>query len=164
MRCPFCYDNNDKVIDSRAADGGKVIRRRRQCLACGKRFTTREMVDDNVRLTVIKKDGSRMPYERVKVVKGLEAALYKRTVSALQVSQLVDEVEEDLFRRGDKEIPSLDIGRLVAGKLRQLDAVAYLRFASVYLDLKDVDDLIAEAEDVKASTPPPPGPDQGALF
>ena len=164
MRCPFCHDNQDKVIDSRAADGGKVIRRRRQCLACGKRFTTRELVDDSVRLTVVKKDASRVPYERAKLIKGIEVALYKRKVPAEAITQLVDEVEDELFRQGSKEVPSLDIGQRVSGKLKRLDAVAYIRYASVYMQFGDVDDLIAEAQEVKAAIADPPEPDQGALF
>lgn len=164
MRCPFCGANDDKVIDSRASDGGRAIRRRRHCNTCAKRFTTREAIDDQVRLTVIKRDGSRMPYDRQKVLAGVEAACYKRPVPAEALVQLADEVEELLGRQGEREVPSADIGRAVAEKLKRLDPVAYLRFASVYLQFKDVDDIIAEAVEVKASTPPPPRPDQGELF
>ncbi len=164
MRCPFCHDNDDKVIDSRATDSGKAIRRRRQCNACGKRFTTRELVEENVRMTVVKKDGSRMPYDRQKMLAGLQNACYKRTVSVEQLTGAVEQVEEELFRRGEREVASLDIGRLLAGKLKAIDPVAYLRFASVYMEFKDIDDLISEAQEVKAQQPPPPEPDQGQLF
>jgi transcriptional repressor NrdR len=164
MRCPYCHDNDDKVIDSRATDGGKAIRRRRECNACGKRFTTYEHIEEQVRLAVIKKDGTRVPYDRQKMLLGLQKACYKRPVPLEQLSLVVDEVEDELFRRGEKEIPSLDIGRMLAERLKRIDPVAYLRFASVYMQFKDIDDLMAEAREVKASQQPPPAPDQGKLF
>jgi transcriptional repressor NrdR len=164
MRCPYCHDNDDKVIDSRATDGGKAIRRRRECNACGKRFTTYEHIEEQVRLAVIKKDGTRVPYDRQKMLLGLQKACYKRPVPLEQLSLVVDEVEDELFRRGEKEIPSLDIGRMLADRLKRIDQVAYLRFASVYMQFKDIDDLMAEARDIKASQQPPAPPDQGKLF
>ncbi len=164
MRCPFCHDNNDKVIDSRSAESGAVIRRRRQCLACGKRFTTYEHVETNTKLSVIKKDGARVPYDRQKMLTGLEKACYKRAVPSDQLSHIVDEVEEEIFRRGGREIQALDIGRMLANKLKQLDQVAYIRFASVYMDFKDIDDLLAEAQEVQAARPVKPLRNQALLF
>ncbi|MEM0914010.1 MAG: transcriptional regulator NrdR [Planctomycetota bacterium] len=164
MRCPLCGADDDKVIDSRAADGGRTIRRRRQCKHCGKRFTTRETVDDTIRLTVIKKDGSRVPYERAKVSASVEAACYKRTVPADSILSLTDKVEEELIRTGQREVQSLEIGRRVMNHLRGLDGVAYVRFASIYLRFNDIDDFIAEAQELRDATPAEPGPDQAALF
>jgi len=164
MRCPFCGDNKDKVIDSRAADGGRVIRRRRQCRACNQRFTTYEHVENNSRLAVIKRDGTRVPYDRQKIMVGLERACYKRPVRAEQLQQLVDAVEEELFRSNEREIESIAIGRAVSDRLKRLDQVAYVRYASVYKAFRDLDDLLDEVRDVLESTPSPEPPDQGRLF
>jgi len=164
MRCPFCHDNQDKVIDSRATEGGKAIRRRRQCLACGKRFTTFEHVEEHVKLSVIKRDRTRVPYDRSKVLGGAQKACYKRPVSIEQLNELVDSVEEELFRRGEREVESLEIGRMLAERLKRLDPVAYVRFVSVYLPMRTIDDLLAEAQQVKETHVPPPPPDQGTLF
>lgn len=163
MRCPFCQADHDKVIDSRATDGGQAIRRRRECLKCGKRFTTYEHVEHNNRLVVIKKDGSRVPYDRNKVLSGLEKACFKRPVSAETMQKLIDDVEEELFRRGEREVEALDIGRAVADKLKRVDQVAYVRFASVYKQFRDLDDLLDEVRDVLQSSQPEP-PNQGRLF
>src|SRR5690606_37647810 len=133
---------DDKVIDSRAADGGRSIRRRRQCLGCNRRFTTYEHVESTNRLAVIKKDGSRVPFDREKILAGLQKACYKRPVSAETINRIVDEVEEETFRTYDKEVASLDIGRIVADKLKRLDQVAYVRYASVYKQFRDIDDLL----------------------
>ena len=164
MRCPFCGDNNDKVIDSRATDAGRVIRRRRQCLVCNKRFTTYEHVEETSRLAVIKRDGARVPYDPQKIITGLERACYKRPIRAEQLKQLVEAVEEQLFSSGDREVESLDIGRAVAERLKHLDQVAYVRYASVYKAFKDIDDLLDEVRDVIESTSQPEVPDQGKLF
>ncbi|MEM6334525.1 MAG: transcriptional regulator NrdR [Planctomycetota bacterium] len=164
MRCPFCGADDDKVIDSRAADGGRAIRRRRQCNNCHKRFTTREAVDDTIRLTVIKKDGSRVPYERAKVSASVEAACYKRAVPAEAILALRDRVEDELFKTGKREIESLEIGRRVMDHLRHLDGVAYVRFASIYLRFNDIDDFINEAQELREALPESPSPDQQALF
>ena len=163
MRCHFCGANDDKVVDSRAADGGRVIRRRRECLACGKRFTTYENIEPNVRLSVVKKDGTRVPYDRQKMLGGLEKACYKRPVSAQAMLQLVDEVEEELFRRNDREIEAIEIGRAIADRLRGIDQVAYVRFASVYKQFRDLDDLLDEVREVLESAQPE-APGQGRLF
>lgn len=144
MRCPFCKEDRDKVIDSRSSDAGRVIRRRRQCLACRKRFTTYEKIGESFRLYVVKKDNSRVPYDRDKIIAGLQKACYKRPVSAEQVRQIADRVEEDIFRNFDKEVSSSFIGENVMKYLRGVDNVAYIRFASVYRDFKDAGDLIDE--------------------
>src|SRR5438105_4852204 len=134
MRCPFCEADKEslKVIDSRTCEGGRAIRRRRECLACEKRFTTYERVEQQIRLTVVKKDGSRVPWDRGKILNGLERACFKRPVQTEALQQAVDEVEEEIFKTCDKEVPSTDIGRVVTEKLRRIDQVAYVRFASVY--------------------------------
>ncbi len=144
MRCPFCKEEQDKVIDSRSSDGGRIIRRRRQCLACNKRFTTYEKTSESFRMYVIKKDNSRVPYDREKIIAGLQKACYKRSVSAEQVRQIADKVEEDVFKNFDKEVTSSFIGESVIKHLRDVDKVAYIRFASVYRDFKDAGEFIDE--------------------
>jgi transcriptional repressor NrdR len=144
VRCPFCKEDRDKVIDSRSSDGGRIIRRRRQCLACKKRFTTYEKTSDSFKMYVIKKDDSRVPYDREKVIAGLQKACYKRPVSAEQIRQIADKVEEDIFRNFDKEVTSSFVGESVIRHLRDVDKVAYIRFASVYRDFKDAGELIDE--------------------
>ena len=144
MRCPFCKEDRDKVIDSRSSDGGRIIRRRRQCLACRKRFTTYEKTSDSFKMYVIKKDNSRVPYDREKIIAGLQKACYKRPVSAEQIRQIADKVEEDIFRNFDKEVTSSFVGENVIRHLRDVDKVAYIRFASVYRDFKDAGELIEE--------------------
>lgn len=162
MRCPFCDANEDKVIDSRSADEGKVIRRRRECTACHRRFTTYERVEEAVKLMVVKKDGSRVPYNRAKLVRGIEMACYKRRVSAEQIAALVDSVEEALFRNYEREVDSIEIGRIVADRLRTLDQVAYVRFASVYKQFRNLEDLLEEVREVMVR--PGEEKDQGQLF
>jgi transcriptional repressor NrdR len=144
VRCPFCKVDRDKVLDSRSSDEGRVIRRRRQCLACKKRFTTYEKTGESFKMFVIKKDNSRIPYDREKVIAGLQKACYKRPVSAEQVRQIADRVEEDIFRNFDKEVTSDFIGQSAIKHLRDVDKVAYIRFASVYRDFKDAGELIEE--------------------
>ena len=144
MRCPFCKEEQDKVIDSRSSDGGRIIRRRRQCLSCNKRFTTYEKTSESFRMYVIKKDNSRVPYDREKVIVGLQKACYKRPVSAEQIRLIADKVEEDIFKNFDKEVTSSFIGESVITHLREVDKVAYIRFASVYRDFKDAGEFIDE--------------------
>jgi transcriptional repressor NrdR len=144
VRCPFCKEDRDRVVDSRSSESGRVIRRRRQCLVCKRRFTTYEKAGESFKLYVIKKDNMRVPYEREKVVGGLQKACYKRPVSTEQVQQIADKVEEDIFRNFDKEVSSAFIGESVMRHLRDIDKVAYIRFASVYRDFKDADELIEE--------------------
>ena len=164
MRCPFCRDDNDKVIDSRAIDAGRAIRRRRHCLSCGKRFTTYEQLEQSTGLTVIKRDGTRVPFERAKIRAGLEKACYKRPVSAEQLEALVTAVEDELYRRGQREVPALDIGHVTAAGLRELDAVAYVRFASVYKQFQDVGEFAQEAQEVLEHRTRRGTRDQGTLF
>jgi transcriptional repressor NrdR len=144
MRCPFCKEDQDKVIDSRSSDNGRTIRRRRQCLVCKRRFTTYEKVNETFRLFVVKKDNSRIPYERDKVISGLQKACYKRQVSAEQIQQIADKVEESIFKNFDKEVSSAFVGESVMKQLRKVDKVAYIRFASIYRDFRDAGELIKE--------------------
>ena len=144
MRCPFCKENQDRVIDSRSSDGGRVIRRRRQCLLCKRRFTTYEKVGESFKLYVVKKDNSRVPYDRDKIISGLQKACYKRPVSAEQIQRVADKAEETIFRTFDKEVSSAFIGESVMKHLRRVDKVAYIRFASIYRDFKDAGELIKE--------------------
>jgi transcriptional repressor NrdR len=156
--CPFCKEDSDKVIDSRSSDGGRIIRRRRQCLACKKRFTTYEKTGESFKMYVIKKDDSRVPYDREKVVAGLQKACYKRPVSVEQIRQIADRVEEDIFRNFDKEVTSSFVGESVIKHLRDVDKVAYIRFASVYRDFKDAGELIDEVSQAISQTDYGPQP------
>ena len=144
MRCPFCKEDQDKVIDSRSSDNGRTIRRRRECLVCERRFTTYEKVNETFRLFVVKKDNTRVPYDRDKVISGLQKACYKRTITAEQIQQIADKVEESIFRNFDKEVSSAFVGESVMKQLRKVDKVAYIRFASIYRDFKDAGELIKE--------------------
>jgi transcriptional repressor NrdR len=144
VKCPYCKENRDKVIDSRSSEAGRVIRRRRQCLACTRRFTTYEKAGESFKLNVIKKDNSRVPYDREKVISGLQKACYKRSVSAEQIQQIADKVEEDIFRHSDKEVSSKFIGQSSMKHLKAVDKVAYIRFASVYRQFTDAGELIDE--------------------
>ncbi|MBK8915975.1 MAG: transcriptional repressor NrdR [Phycisphaerales bacterium] len=148
MRCPYCKANDDKVIDSRASDGGASIRRRRECLKCQRRYTTYERMEETIRLAVIKRDGSRMPYDRSKIIEGIRHAAYKRPVSSERIEQIADEVEEYLVSKFEREVSSQSIGERIAQVLRRVDKVAYVRFASVYRQFEDVGDFIDEAQDV----------------
>jgi transcriptional repressor NrdR len=143
MRCPFCGKENTRVIDSRPADDGLSIRRRRQCDECDKRFTTYEKVEA-IPLVVIKKDLSREPYDRSKIESGIFRSCHKRPVSVDQINALVDDIESQIFNMEIKEVPSSTIGEIIMDKLRTLDAVAYVRFASVYREFKDVNTFMAE--------------------
>lgn len=143
MKCPFCNAADTKVIDSRPADDNASIRRRRQCETCGKRFTTYEKLE-TMPLMIIKKDNSREPYSRQKIEAGIIRSCHKRPVSSEQISALVDEIETALFNREEREIASSVIGEMVMDKLKDLDAVAYVRFASVYREFKDVSIFMSE--------------------
>ena len=147
MKCPFCSHENTRVIDSRPAEDNNSIRRRRVCDECGKRFTTYEKVE-TIPLIVIKKDNNRELYDRSKIEAGILLACRKRPVSAQQITDLVDEVENEITNREDKEIPSQVIGELLMNKLKNLDAVAYVRFASVYREFKDVNTFMDELKKV----------------
>src|SRR3712207_5232750 len=138
MRCPFCDAEKEslKVIDSRTCEGGRAIRRRRECEKCGKRFTTYERIEQTIRLTVIKKDGRRVPWDKANVLAGVERACFKRPVPESELLRIADEVEEEVFATFDREVPTTAIGELVIDKLRRVDQVAYVRFASVYRRFK----------------------------
>ena len=147
MKCPFCSHENTRVIDSRQAEDNNSIRRRRVCDECGKRFTTYEKIE-TIPLIIIKKDNNREAYDRAKIEAGVLRACHKRPVSAQQITTLVDEVENEIFNREEREIPSGTIGELVMNKLKDLDAVAYVRFASVYREFKDVNTFMDELKSV----------------
>ncbi len=154
MRCPFCKEDRDKVVDSRSSDAGRVIRRRRQCLACKRRFTTYERIGEGFKLYVVKKDESRVPYDRSKIISGLQKACYKRPVSAEQIQRIADKAEEMIFRNFDKEVSSSFIGESVMKQLRRVDKVAYIRFASVYRDFRDAGELIKEVSEAITEVEP----------
>ena len=162
MRCPFCKEDKDRVIDSRSSDGGRVIRRRRECLLCNRRFTTYERIEETIKLMVVKKDGSRVPYDREKVISGVQKACYKRPVSVLDIDALAEQVEEELFRHGGAEVSSRRVGELTMHRLRQLDKVAYVRYASVYREFQDLGQFIDEVYDVMDERGDVPG--QRELF
>ena len=143
MKCPFCNQDDTRVVDSRSADDNSSIRRRRLCDACGKRFTTYEKVE-TIPLIVIKKDNNREAFDRSKIEAGVLRACYKRPVSAEDIKRTVDEIELEVVNREEKEIPSNLIGEIVMDKLKLLDPVAYVRFASVYREFKDVNTFMDE--------------------
>lgn len=147
MKCPFCGRENTRVIDSRPADDNSSIRRRRQCDECAKRFTTYEKVE-TIPLVVIKKDNNREPYDRSKIEAGVFRSCHKRPISIDQITRLVDEVENAVFNLEEKEIPSTKIGEIVMDKLKGLDPVAYVRFASVYREFKDVNTFMNELKKI----------------
>ncbi len=147
MRCPFCGDDNTKVIDSRPSEDSYSIRRRRQCDACNKRFTTYEKIEA-IPLIVIKKDNIREPYDRTKIEKGIFKACHKRPISVEQMNATVDEIENAIFNLDQKEIKSSVIGEIVMEKLKKLDDVAYVRFASVYREFKDVNTFMDELKQI----------------
>ena len=147
MKCPFCGHENTRVIDSRPADENNSIRRRRVCDECEKRFTTYEKVE-TIPLIIIKKDNNRETYDRSKIEAGVLRACHKRPISAAQITQLVDGVETEIFNREEKEVPSAVIGELVMDKLKNLEAVAYVRFASVYREFKDINTFMDELKKV----------------
>lgn len=152
MRCPFCNEDDDKVIDSRSTDNGRCIRRRRECIRCERRYTTYERAEDKVKLAVVKNDGTRVPYDRAKMRDSIVRATYKRQVSPERIEQVVDEVEEYLIANHDKEVSTQTIGERVAMVLRRVDKVAYVRFASVYRKFEDVGEFIEEAQQVIEET------------
>lgn len=143
MKCPYCGKLDTRVIDSRPAEDGSSIRRRRVCDECGKRFTTYEKVE-TIPLIVIKKDRSRQQYDRAKIEKGILQACYKRSVSAEAIQQTMEKIETEIFKREEKEIPTSVIGEIVMDHLKGLDEVAYVRFASIYREFKDVNTFMDE--------------------
>lgn len=147
MKCPFCGDENTRVIDSRPADDNNSIRRRRECDTCTKRFTTYEKVE-SIPLVVIKKDQNREPYDRSKIEAGVFRSCHKRPISVDQINALVDDVENAIFNLEAKEIESSIVGEIVMDKLKELDPVAYVRFASVYREFKDVNTFMNELKKI----------------
>ncbi len=147
MKCPFCSAEDTRVIDSRPTDDNASIRRRRQCPVCGKRFTTYEKIE-TLPLIVIKKDNNREPYYRSKIEAGIVRSCHKRPVSLTRINAMVDEIETQIYNMGEKEIPAKVIGEIVMEKLKDLDEVAYVRFASVYREFKDVNTFMAEIQKI----------------
>ncbi len=143
MKCPFCDDVEDKVVDSRMAKEGEVIRRRRECLSCKRRYTTYERVEETMPV-VVKKDGRREPFDRTKIVSGLKKACEKRPISTATIEAVTDRIEKRIQELGETEIDSTAIGEEVMRELSQLDQVAYVRFASVYREFKDIDQFMDE--------------------
>ena len=147
--CPYCGEDKDKVIDSRASDGGLVIRRRRECLECRRRYTTYERVEKTQRLMVVKKDGTRVPFSGEKILAGVQAACGKRPIAESVKDDLVREIEEQLHRDFDREVPSEEIGRLVAARLREIDGIAYIRYASEYHGFRTLEEFAEELRQLR---------------
>ena len=147
MRCPFCTENHDRVEDSRETRNGMTIRRRRECLECGRRFTSYERIEE-IPYMVIKRDGSRVEFDRAKLLTGLHKACEKRPVPAKRLEEIVDRVEQQLQDREDHEITTQEIGQFVMGELRELDQVSYVRFASVYRKFEDIDAFMTELKNL----------------
>ena len=153
MRCPYCDGLEDKVVDSRSSKEGTAIRRRRECLSCGRRFTTYEYIEDTP-LTIIKSDGRREAFDKNKLVVKLQMALNKRPISTAQIEEVADRIEANLIGRGEKEVAANPtIGELVMEELKKVDEVAYVRFASVYRQFKDLRDFENELKQLESKTP-----------
>jgi transcriptional repressor NrdR len=162
MRCPYCGNEHHRVIDSRASEEGGAIRRRRECESCAKRFTTYERAERTERLFVIKRDGSRVPFESERVLRGVLAACGKRPIPTESKEALVKAIEDDLHREFEREVESREIGRRVAMRLRELDPIAYIRFASEHYDFKTLADLEQELDELRQR--PANLPNQARLF
>jgi transcriptional repressor NrdR len=155
MKCPFCHVDDDRVLDTRASEDGFAIRRRRECNRCKRRYTTYERIERRA-IRVVKKDGNRVPFDRDKLRAGLEKACWKRPVSDAQLEAVVTAVENDVEANFDSEVESRYLGELVMQHLRRLDEVAYVRFASVYRQFKDLHDFVDELKPMLSDTPRPP--------
>lgn len=153
MRCPFCGHIEDKVVDSRESKDADSIRRRRECLACGRRFTSYERIDE-IPYMVVKKDGRREIFDRSKILAGLLRACEKRPISMGQLESIVDEVEKEVQDSPDRELPTSDVGKIIMKRLKSLDKVAYVRFASVYLEFEDVTEFMTELKVLVRSRTP----------
>jgi transcriptional repressor NrdR len=151
MRCPFCKADNDRVLDTRTSDDGYSIRRRRECISCHRRTTTYERIEEAM-IKVVKKDGSRIPFDRQKIKNGLTKACWKRPISDEQIEALVSSIERQIYDEYESEIETSQIGELVMAELRKLDHVAFVRFASVYREFKDVRDFVEELEPILAES------------
>jgi transcriptional repressor NrdR len=149
VKCPYCGDLEDKVIDSRLSQEGAAIRRRRECEACSRRFTTYERIEEAMPL-VVKKDGTREPFDRQKVMRGLQRAAIKRPIASDDIERIVSDVERVLQESGEREVPSTSIGQAVLERLQPLDDVAYVRFASVYRDFGSIEEFLAELSGLQA--------------
>jgi len=160
MKCPFCGKDNDRVVDSRSASDGELIRRRRECLLCGRRYTTYEVVEQT-RLRVIKKDGTRVPFERGKILAGMLKACEKRPVATEDLEAVVTDIEREVHQQFEREVPAAFIGEAVMKRLKELDKVAYVRFASVYREFQDVGDFQKEVESIRAGANAEAGPTKG---
>lgn len=154
MRCPFCGHIEDKVVDSRESREGDAIRRRRECLKCGRRFTSYERLEE-VPILIVKKDGRREPFDRQKLLRGIMSACQKRPVSLGRLEEAAGDIQAKLMELPDREVPSRQLGELVMDALKQIDSVAYVRFASVYRDFKDLPDFVKALEGLMPSSPPP---------
>jgi transcriptional repressor NrdR len=155
MKCPFCQADNDRVIDSRASEDGCAIRRRRQCQSCRRRFTTYERVEPTT-IKVVKKDGARVPFDRNRLKQGLEKACWKRPIRDAKLESIVSEIENHVESHFDSEVESRYLGELVMQRLRELDQVAYVRFASVYRQFEDARDFVDELKPMLSESPRPP--------
>lgn len=148
MKCPFCQDPESSVLESRDSEDGQVTRRRRECAQCRKRFTTYERIE-GPQLTVVKKDGGRQSFDREKVRRGIQKACEKRPISNDLVEQIIDEVEQEMMKKPNGEVSSRTIGSAVLRRLKKIDKVAYVRFASVYLDFDEIDDFVQLVREIK---------------
>jgi transcriptional repressor NrdR len=147
MKCPFCGQTNDRVVDSRETQNGLTVRRRRECVSCGRRFTSYERIED-IPYMVVKRDGTRVEFDRKKLLVGLHKACEKRPVASKNLDEIVDAVEQQLHEREDREMATTEIGTYVMTHLRQLDQVAYVRFASVYRKFEDIDEFMSELKNL----------------
>lgn len=147
MRCPFCGENRDKVVDSRSSKEGAATRRRRECISCGKRFTTYEYVEQ-FQIAVVKKDHRREQYDRQKLMNGIVSSCKKRPVSLVTMEEVVDRIEQELERGNKSEIESIQIGEMVMNELSKIDQIAYIRFASVYREFKTMDEFIKQVSEL----------------
>ena len=154
MKCPFCAYTESKVIDSRPAEEGATIRRRRECLACQKRFTTYEIIE-RLPLVVVKRDGSRQSFDKVKLINGMVRACEKRPVSLETLERIADEIEQELQSNLEREIRTVDVGEMVMERLKDIDEVAYVRFASVYRSFKDINTFMEELSKLLTEKPGP---------
>jgi len=162
MICPYCGADDDRVIDSRSSDGGRSIRRRRECNACCRRYTTYERIDTTARLTVVKRDQTRSPFDREKLLRSIQTAFGKRPVAEDVKRRLAEEVDEEIHRLFEREVDSREIGERVASRLRELDPVAYVRFASEYYRFENVGEIEREIAELRDR--PPRSPHQSDLF
>lgn len=149
MICPYCGSVKDKVIDSRASESGAAIRRRRECLGCGRRYTTYERVEKSARLMVVKRDGSRVPFDGEKMLRGIQAACGKRAIPEQAKVALASEVEEQIHREFDREVPSSEIGKRIAARLKQIDPIAYIRFASEHYQFRNLEEFAHELRELQ---------------